>query len=87
MIFQPAMRMFSALKPAWGNAVIADNHLDYVAQNGIYLLSHSVGLPLKNAMEHCAKGFYEPWMAGNEEIWPNWLAGIEGFRKRADRDM
>jgi selenocysteine lyase/cysteine desulfurase len=60
--------------------VIADNPVNYVAQSGIYLLSHSVGLPLKNAMAHVTKGFYEPWMAGNEDIWPNWLVGIEGFR-------
>lgn len=72
--------MFSALKPAWGSAAIAYNHSNYVAQNGIYLLSHSVGLPLKNAMEHITRGFYEPWMAANEEIWLNWLTGIEGFR-------
>lgn len=60
--------------------MIADKQLNYVAQNGIYLLSHSVGLPLQNTMEQLTKGLYEPWMAGDEDIWPAWLVGIEGFR-------
>ncbi len=60
--------------------MFADKHLNYVAQNGIYLLSHSIGLPLTNAMEQINKGFHEPWMAANEGIWPNWLNSIEDFR-------
>jgi kynureninase len=52
----------------------------FVDQQGVYLLSHSVGLPLKTARSVGDAGFWEPWLAGNENIWSHWLAEIERFR-------
>ena len=52
----------------------------FVDQQGVYLLSHSVGLPLKTARSVGDAGFWEPWLAGNESIWSHWLAEIERFR-------
>ena len=53
----------------------------YVEQQGIYLLSHSVGLPLKIANASADQSFWQPWIAGGEGIWNHWLAEIERFRE------
>ena len=49
-------------------------------RQGIYLLSHSVGLPLPNAERAAAKAFWTPWETGNGDIWQHWLGTIEAFR-------
>jgi len=52
----------------------------FVEQQGIYLLSHSVGLPMKTAKSIADEGFWQPWARGDESIWNHWLAEIERFR-------
>ena len=57
----------------------------FIEQQGIYLLSHSVGLPLKTAKSAADMSFWQPWMAGNENIWDHWLVEIERFRGQLGR--
>ena len=52
----------------------------FVKQQGTYMLSHSVGLPLKTAKSAADIGFWQPWSTGGENVWDHWLAGIERFR-------
>ena len=52
----------------------------FVQQQGTYLLSHSVGLPLRDAEQHAAEAFWHPWQAGNADIWQHWLQEINVFR-------
>ena len=52
----------------------------FVEQQGTYMLSHSVGLPLKTAKSATDIGFWHPWSKGGENVWDHWLAGIERFR-------
>lgn len=53
----------------------------FVDQQGIYLLSHSVGLPLKTAQASADESFWQPWVVGGESIWDYWLREIERFRE------
>ena len=52
----------------------------FVQQQGTYLLSHSVGLPLRDAEQRAAEAFWHPWQAGNADIWQHWLQEINVFR-------
>lgn len=52
----------------------------FAAHSGTYLLSHSVGLPLKDAQQAAEKAFWQPWQQADGEIWTHWLAAIDGFR-------
>lgn len=52
----------------------------FVEQQGTYMLSHSVGLPLKTAKSIADVGFWQPWSTGGANVWDHWLAGIERFR-------
>jgi len=40
----------------------------FVEQQGTYLLSHSIGLPLKTAKSIADEGFWQPWVRGDETI-------------------
>lgn len=53
----------------------------FVALEGIYLLSHSVGRPPITGADALNRNFLQPWMAGDADVWPNWLACIEEFRQ------
>ena len=52
----------------------------FVEHKGIYLLSHSVGLPLKAARFQCEDEFWRPWINADGNIWTHWLSKIELFR-------
>lgn len=54
----------------------------FVAHEGIYLLSHSVGLPLVGAEQAAASAFWQPWQRGDADIWNHWLAEIASFREQ-----
>jgi selenocysteine lyase/cysteine desulfurase len=53
---------------------------DFVASNGVYLLSHSVGRPLASSREHLAQGFFAPWEEGAGDPWGSWMASLSGFQ-------
>ena len=61
-------------KPDEGIAKCFSPHL------GTYLLSHSVGLPLRDAEQAAAAAFWQPWQSGNGDIWSHWLKAIDSFR-------
>jgi kynureninase len=54
---------------------------DFLAPTGTYMLSHSVGLPPIDSQQATSEGFYLPWATADENIWPQWLQGIDGFRE------
>ncbi|MFC0119234.1 aminotransferase class V-fold PLP-dependent enzyme [Pseudoalteromonas xiamenensis] len=51
----------------------------HLPKNGTYLLSHSVGRPLKSLQAHLRAHYFEPWEQGLVEPWGHWLQGIEQF--------
>lgn len=52
----------------------------YLPEKGCYLLSHSVGRPLKSAQQAFDKGFFSPWQNQGTEPWQQWLHSIETFQ-------
>jgi selenocysteine lyase/cysteine desulfurase len=49
-------------------------------EQGCYLLSHSVGRPLKNAQQAFQDAFFSPWQNLSTEPWQQWLSSIETFQ-------
>lgn len=47
--------------------------------DGVYLLSHSVGRPLKTLQPVVQEQFFEPWSDGVREPWQVWLNGVNAF--------
>lgn len=54
----------------------------FVEHSGTYLLSHSVGLPLKTAKAEVEEEFWRPWIKSDGNEWNDWLSYIERFRKK-----
>jgi kynureninase len=52
---------------------------DFILTNSTYLLSHSVGRPLKTSENDFSERFYEPWKKSNDEPWEKWLETINDF--------
>ena len=55
------------------------NQHDFCMAEGCYLLSHSVGRPLKNSQQHLAAHYFSPWESSNKEPWQQWLPAVEQF--------
>ena len=53
---------------------------DYIEQSGAYLLSHSIGLPLKSAEMQLNSAFWDPLKGADSGIWAKWLGEIDEFR-------
>ena len=51
----------------------------FVDHPGTYLLSHSIGLPIRGSRD-AATGYFDTWEHHTADAWPRWLDGIEGFR-------
>lgn len=49
-------------------------------EQGCYLLSHSVGRPLKSARQAFHDDFFSPWQTLSTEPWQQWLSNIEKFQ-------
>ncbi|GIU11235.1 MULTISPECIES: aminotransferase class V-fold PLP-dependent enzyme [unclassified Shewanella] len=56
-----------------------DFKADFSLASGSYLLSHSVGRPLKSAEQVFSKQFFAPWQDSNVEPWQQWLKVIDLF--------
>ena len=52
---------------------------DFALSEGVYLLNHSVGRPLKTAQQSFSKNFFSPWEQSNKEPWESWLDVIDQF--------
>ena len=52
----------------------------FLYDHGIYLLSHSVGLPPADTLVVWQSQFLKPWQGATEDNWPAWLSVIDGFR-------
>jgi selenocysteine lyase/cysteine desulfurase len=48
---------------------------------GIYLLNHSVGRPPVDAQERIGEDFFALWRDEADQVWPQWLARVDLFRK------
>lgn len=58
----------------------SDQFVDrFVEHDGAYLLSHSIGLPVRGLRE-VAAGYFDTWEHHTADAWPRWLDGIDGFR-------
>lgn len=49
-------------------------------EQGCYLLSHSVGRPLKSAQQVFQDAFFSPWQNLSTEPWQQWLSNIKKFQ-------
>jgi kynureninase len=56
----------------------------FVDNEGIYLLSHSIGLPARGARD-AAADYFEVWESDTSHAWPQWLGAIDGFRETLSR--
>ena len=54
----------------------------FIKHKGTYLLSHSVGLPLKATRNNAEEEFWNPWIQSKGDEWNHWLLYIERFRKQ-----
>ncbi|MCG7564437.1 aminotransferase class V-fold PLP-dependent enzyme [Pseudoalteromonas sp. McH1-42] len=52
---------------------------DFSLPQGHYLLSHSVGRPLKTARQDFMTRYFDPWSGDNHEPWYQWIDGIQQF--------
>ena len=52
---------------------------DFVLPQDTYLLSHSVGRPLKSAQERFEQAFFDPWQTAGGEPWEQWLGVVDEF--------
>lgn len=51
----------------------------FVKNENIYLLNHSVGRPPVNSKEAIIDGFFDCWEKAPAEPWESWLKGIDNF--------
>lgn len=51
----------------------------FVDHDGTYLLSHSIGLPVRGGRD-IAAAYFDTWEHHTTDAWPRWLDGIDGFR-------
>ncbi len=54
----------------------------FAPHSGIYLQSHSVGLPPAQIKEIWEKDFLAAWKMAGETAWPEWLEVINKFRAK-----
>ena len=54
----------------------------FIKPKGTYLLSHSVGLPLKSAKDEVEKEFWQPWIKSSGDEWNFWLSYIKRFQRQ-----
>jgi len=57
----------------------------FFRSQGVYLLSHSVGLLPVSAKKHFAENYFLPWENGDEKTWAHWLEQVDNFRHNVAR--
>ena len=58
---------------------------DFILTKANYLLSHSVGRPLKEAEKFFNNQFFNPWTSSLNEPWDNWLQSIDEFNQELSK--
>ncbi|QUM75602.1 aminotransferase class V-fold PLP-dependent enzyme [Moritella sp. 24] len=53
---------------------------DFLLNDNIYLLNHSVGRPLKNTEQQFKTHFLDHWQDASSEPWPQWISAIERYQ-------
>ena len=53
---------------------------DFLLQDNIYLLNHSVGRPLKTTEQEFKPHFLDHWQNSSSEPWPQWLNAITRYQ-------
>ncbi|QSX29901.1 aminotransferase class V-fold PLP-dependent enzyme [Shewanella cyperi] len=53
---------------------------EFYLPEGVYLLNHSVGRPLKAAKAGFEQDFWQPWQDSGREPWGHWLGVVDKFR-------
>ena len=56
------------------------NALRFHQPEGVYLLSHSVGLLPQGVEEQVHHRLFEPWKVADNSLWDGWLKEIGRFR-------
>ncbi|WP_374353462.1 aminotransferase class V-fold PLP-dependent enzyme [Chitinimonas sp.] len=56
-------------------------HPDFIASNGIYLLNHSVGRPLRTVQADLAERFLTPWADAAGDPWGAWMGELQAFNQ------
>ncbi|MGA9277607.1 aminotransferase class V-fold PLP-dependent enzyme [Ilumatobacter sp.] len=54
-------------------------HDRFVEHDGVYLLSHSIGLAVRGTRD-ATTGYFDAWELDTAEAWPHWLESIDAFR-------
>lgn len=57
----------------------------HLKPDGVYLLSHSIGLLPRAAEETVLQVYFDPWRENPADAWTDWLVAVEGFRKALAR--
>ena len=52
---------------------------DFNRPNGIYLLSHSIGLMPSDTQQYLDRRYFANWSDANQHTWPKWLEAINEF--------
>ncbi|MFT7683437.1 MAG: kynureninase [Moritella dasanensis] len=52
---------------------------DFLLNDNIYLLNHSVGRPLKNTEQQFKRHFMDHWQHTSSEPWPQWMTAIDRY--------
>ncbi|MCE9680098.1 aminotransferase class V-fold PLP-dependent enzyme [Shewanella sp. AS1] len=52
---------------------------NFILADGIYLLNHSVGRPLKSSEAAFHQAVFAPWQGSSREPWGEWLGAIDHF--------
>lgn len=53
---------------------------DFLLNDNIYLLNHSVGRPLQSTEQQLKTHFFDHWQHSSSEPWPQWIAAIDRYR-------
>lgn len=53
---------------------------DFIASDGVYLLSHSVGRPLTSTKAQVEHGFFAPWEQAAGDPWGAWMTALSDFQ-------
>ena len=56
----------------------------FAEPSGIYLLSHSVGCPPRDAPAQLDRRLFAPWRVAEGDVWQHWLAEVGGTSEKLE---